>query len=334
MKYTNKYLIALIIVVFLFPGLCFPGDTANKDKKFQVELYNGLSTLNPTDLNLAMEYNRASEYYNYEGRYRAEDILLGDLFDFTFNKEGAFKKLKSGVQCGGRIKYLWNRKLAFSLEFRYVGRSQESNVAFQYNIRALRPDNNVFFESSQTVRTYSPFILSAKAYIPLLGIHYRWLGNPSYSSFVLESYIAGGPMFGSCRYKRGLVHRHDDSDGYWDERTYSYDIKGNGVGFALDCGIRVQVKLYKSIGVFLESGYSYQRAGNISGNGIYQVKLDDQNALGNTQTVTWEGKWVLVPSTFNASVKYPASEYGGSQYNDFKLDMSGFQARIGISFTF
>lgn len=331
---TNKRLITLLMVIFLFPVFCFPGDTANKNKKFQVELYGGLSTLNPTDLNLAMEYNRASEYYNYEGRYRAEDILLGDLFDFSYHQDGAFEKLKRAVQWGGRVKYLLNRKLAFSLEFRYVGRSQGSAVAFQYDIRALRPDNNVFFESSRTVRTYSPFILSAKGYVPLLGVHYRWLGNSPYLPFALETYIAGGPLFASCRYKRGLVHRHDDSDGYWDERTYLYDIKGKGVGFALDWGIRVQVKLYKYIGIFLEGGYSLQRAGNISGQGIYKVKLDDQNALGNTQTATWEGKWVLVPSSFNTSVRFPASEYSGAQYDDFILDMSGFQARMGISFTF
>jgi hypothetical protein len=285
-------------------------------------------------LNLALEYNRASEYYNYEGRYRDEDILLGDLFDFTYKKDGAFEKLKSGVQWGGRVKYLLNRKLAFSLEFRYIGRSQGSAVAFQYDIRALKPDNNVFFESSRTTRTYSPFILSAKSCVPLLGVHYRWLGNSPYSLFALETYIAGGPLFASCRYKRGLVHRHADSDGYWDERTYLYDIKGKGVGFALDCGIRVQVKLYKHIGVFLEGGYSFQKAGNISGEGIYKVKMDDQNAVGNTQTVTWEGKWVLVPSAFDASFRFPASEYSGAQYDDFVLDMSGFQARMGISFTF
>ncbi len=334
MIYTNKYIIILIMVIFLFPGLCFSGDRGNKNKKFQVELYSGLSTLNPTDLDLALEYNQAYEYYNYESRYRAEDIRLGDLFDFSYKQDGAFKKIKSGVQWGGRVKYLLNPRLALSLGFRYVSGSRRSDVVFNYDIRAVRPDNVAFFESSQTSRSYSPTILSAKGYLPLLGVHYYWVGNSQYSRIGLETYIAGGPLFASCRYKKDLVYRHDDSDGYWDERTYLYDIKGNGVGFAFDCGIRIQVKLNKYFGVFLEGGYSLQRADNISGQGIYKVKLDDQNAVGNTQTVIWEGKWVLVPSAFNTSVRFPASEYSGAQYDDFVLDMSGFQARMGISFTF
>jgi hypothetical protein len=332
---TNKYkyFLTFFVLLLLSAGICFSANTGrtDKNKKFQVELYGGISALNPADLNLRPEYAQAYEEYYYLGRYAAEDLRLGDLFNFSFSKDGELRKLKSGGQLGVRVKYLLNRSMAVSVGFRYLNGSQDSNAAFQSNLSGVDPDTLMFSQERTLTRTYSPYNLSARGFTPMVGFHYCWLSTPNLR---LESYIAGGPLFAACRFERHLVYREESVIGYWRERTYAYTIEGSGTGFALDAGVRVHVKLYKNIGIFLEGGYSLQRAGDISGKGIYKYTFDDSNAERNTQVSTWEGKWVLVPARLDSSIRYPASEYNAPELEGFSLDLSGFQARIGVSFTF
>lgn len=332
---TNKYkyFLTFFVLLLLSAGICFSDNTGrtDKNKKFQVELYGGISALNPADLNLRPRYDQAYEEYFFLGRYTAANIRLGDMFNFSFNGDGELKKLRSGRQVGVRVKYLLNRSMAVSVGLRYLNGSQDSNAAFQYNLRGVNPDTLRFSQDRTLTRTYSLYTLSARGFTPTLGFHYCWIRIPSLR---LESYIAGGPLFAACRFERHLVYREESMIGYWRERTYAYTIEGSGTGFALDTGVRVHVKLYKNIGIFLEGGYSVQRAGDISGKGISKYTLDDLNAEGNTQVSTWESKWVLVPATFDPSIRYPASEFSGPQYEDFILDLSGFQARIGLSWAF
>ena len=58
--------------------------------------------------------------------------------------------------------------------------------------------------------TYSPYSLSAKAYIPMLGIH---ISKKIKNALVIEGFLCGGPMFVECHYQ---------SD--W---SYEWRIKGN-----------------------------------------------------------------------------------------------------------
>jgi hypothetical protein len=327
----KNYIIILLIFLFLLPGIGFAG---SKDKKFRVELYGGLSALNPADLNARPGYTQAYEDFNYLDSYISDAARLGELFRFTYEMTGELKKIPNARQVGGRVTYNLSSGWGLSLGFRFLEQSRSSEVSYYYEAEGVRPDSVFLSADFERTREYGPYALSAKGYAPLLGVHYCWFGRSLGSRVSMESYLEAGPLFASCRFEERLRSRYEDSSGYWESRETFYAIEGSGVGVSIEAGIRINMKLYRAVGFFIEGGYTLQKVRDVSGQGIYERTYDDSNAEVNTTAVTWDGTWVMVPASFDTSIRYPASEYSEGQYEKFILDLSGFQARVGISWKF
>jgi hypothetical protein len=302
-------------------------------KKWHIELFGGYSTLNPADLNKRPEFDELFEDYYTEQRYGYYHSNYGDFVTYTGQVNGEFNKIKSAFPIGFRLKYQLNPDLSISVGIKYLANKQTSQVSHRYDIISVNPDGVQFYDEFTLTRENNPYSLSVKAYVPMVGVHYRLWEN---RSIHLEGYLAAGPLFAQCDHMRQRIASSVDSYEYTTTTESSFEMEGSGTGIAVDLGVQIKLRMVQSIHLLVESGYSLQVASNISGPGSVETKTWDSNSEGYTESDTWDGSWAMVESSFNrewGTVRYafPTNQYGTQGLSDFKLNLSGFQIRVGIS---
>jgi hypothetical protein len=298
-------------------------------ERFRFEFYGGFTTLNPSDLNLFVDYDNRIQEFSY-------DSLLGYLKSsgqiLSWNKVGEEdrRKIKQAFPLGGRLKYHLKDTLAVSIGLRYFSRTRESEFDFDY-IR-----NEIEGDRYTEMLSYFPYSLSVKAYVPQIGIH---MMKKIRGALVLEGYLAGGPLFVECRHLSNWSyewHRREVSNFEYlvFQNAGTHDEKGTGTGIAVDLGGRLNYPLLKSMGIFLEAGYAYQVVRNVSGPG---------NELNGPASESWDGRWAIKQEQVNAPwggfeaelpTGYWPYDSNAESARNFKLDLSGFQLRFGLSFQF
>ena len=111
--------------------------------------------------------------------------------------------------------------------------------------------------------------------------------------------------------------------------------RGSGIGLALHTGIRMDFNFSRTIGLFVEGGYAYQAVYKVSGPGKRSI---------TSQRESWEGDWAIKENVKaypwgTINLTWPSNGWKGLdgdwwRAGDFNLDLSGFQARIGIFYRF
>jgi len=297
-------------------------------KKFRIELYGGFTLLNPSDLNLFVDYDNRIQEFNYESllQYLQDNEQIRS---WIKTQKGNRRKIKNAFPFGVRLKYYFNSMIAVSVGFKYLSSKRVSEFDFQYTRNELSGEQ--YIENM----IYSPYSLSAKAYAPMLGIH---IAKKIKNALVLEAFLSGGPLFVECHYLSDWIYE------WWISGTgYNWlmftsagvlEEKGTGTGIALDLGGKVSYPLADDVEIFLEGGYSYQIAKTVSGEG--------REVLGESSE-TWDGQWGIKKEEITSpwgelEVELPTSDWPGNSSSgksrDFELDLSGFQLRLGFSFRF
>ena len=176
------------IFIILFGINMFPKE--NNLKKFQIELFGGISSMDPKNLN-----SRAFAYSEY---YR-----------MNYNENEKLKTITHMFPTGVRLKYHLSNNISFSLGFQYSGDTRESDLSL---IIGSTNENNYVK-------------LSASALSPIVGVHYRYLLS---KTLTLEFFVSAGISFGSCLYTSRIEIR-DINTGNLDWFQYS-GAEGTGTG--------------------------------------------------------------------------------------------------------
>lgn len=315
---------SIILIILLFFLILFGFSKETGKKKFQVEVFAGFSTLNPGDLNANPNTYMQALKFLYEDRYEYY-ARVGYIQSFSKNREGVFQTIKHSLPSGFRLKYFVFKSLALSLGIKYLAPGKTSDFRQQ----SVLTENN----GTQTIyiREYSPYTISAQGLIPFLGIHFE----KRLSDVIgLEFFVCGGPLFGQCKWsyesKTGQI-----TNGVTTTSTRDIVEKGSGTGVALDGGFRVNYSIGKHLGLFVEAGYAHQVVNSLQGPGhdIRDGEIIDQ----------WEGEWGMKEyynadywGLFDTMLASNSWEFDDNNLwiRKFKLDLSGFQARIGITYRF
>jgi hypothetical protein len=332
--YCRHMISGLLGILFLLVPFVLASPEGGR--RIRIELYGGFSTLNPRDLNARPEYDRLYEDYYTEMRYGAYHAAYGDYVTYSGQVNGQFNKIKQALPVGLRLKYELNPALSLSVGIKYLSSERESSVSYQYDVRIVDPDGVQFYEEFSLDREYDPYRISARAFLPMVGLHYK-LGGSRF--LTVEAFLCAGPLLGRCHFESRRYAVTLDSYGYSREVEESVEMTGRGTGLALDAGVQLRVRMAAGAFLFFEGGYAYQSCGKISGPGDSETSDRDSNAEGYTENAAWEGRWVLVEGRFNsewgqADFSYPTNQYRTVHTPDFKLDLSGFQLRLGLSFQF
>jgi len=303
-------------------------------RKFRIELYGGYSQLNLDDLNRRVEYDQRYESYYTEERYAYYHAAFGNFVTYSGRMDGEFNRINDPLPLGIRLRYDINPNLGVSIGFKYLSSEQDSRVTHSYDIQITNPDGVQFYDEFSMTVENNPYSLSVEAYVPMVGIHYK-LGE--IKAIDLEAYLAAGPVFARCDFSQQRLSTTSDAYEYAIEQSLSYKMEGKGTGLALDAGVQMNIRMFNRFHLLLEGGYALQYAWNLSGPGSAENGYHDSNSIGFTENSAWEGPWAMAQGSLNQewgdfAYSYPTNQYGTEGLSDFRLDLSGFQIRVGISF--
>lgn len=323
----NLYLSFLFLFLFLFMAVfVLPGTGAEPQKRLQLELLQGYTSINPADLNLKItalqnRFKHAfSSYYTY-----LSSIQYVTSFDQA--REGEFRSLKRAFPSGTRLKYYLDngKHLAVSLGFKYFSKAEVSEVGEKFTI--IENSGRESLDSYD----FSPFELNVSAYIPHLGIHAGW----DLSDFLrMEAFVFGGPIFTRFGFS---YTQHTDvfyaDSGIAQNNEYYLEMDGQGKALALESGVQISLDLGRHVSLLLEGGYAYQKLHYLSGSG--------KEAYGGLEE-TWEGNWMIKEYVIyrpwgDITRTWPSNYWKGEEHlkiRDFVLDLSGWQIRLGLAYSF
>ncbi len=336
--YRNKLdyhsLISIVSAVVLSFWIVFPtalqAGTETTDKtfiqeRFRIELFGGLALLNPSDLNLLVDYDNRFQDFTYDAYL--DYLRNNNLIQFwSKDTEGERKRIKNALPFGIRFRYNVLDFLALSVGFEYFQRNHSENLNFNYTRDEL---NDEYYAETLS---FSPYEISVRAYQPSVGIHiFKRLGR----LLTAEGFASGGPIFTKFKYESAWNYTWIIFGPDYAWRTYEsnglLEGDGTGTGISLEVGGRVSLAVFSKLEAFLEGGYAYRMVKNLSGAG-QEVQAEN--------TETWSGEWGIMTENFTApwgilDLQFPTNrQMPGSQVEDFSLDLSGFRMRIGFSWRF
>ncbi|MFC2157788.1 hypothetical protein ACFLT9_08130 [Acidobacteriota bacterium] len=301
-------------------GLCcllggVPLDSSGKDR-IQIELYGGISLLNPKDFNML---SKAEEEYN-ELYFIQPQLYKQGYF------VNVFPRIKSMIPAGVRLKYWMSQKLSFSLSAevfnRKVTKKLEGTMSYVQS----------YWFDNQT-KIYDPYRLGLSGIAVMGGLHYRIpVGNHTDVEFGASAGWAKANIDFSSTWAHSI---HFWAEDYWefisaDGGTLNGDGTGNGLITRLM--IRINRSLGKRLGFFVEAAGTYCRMKSIEGSG-------SEIRLGIPGESNWEGRWGIKKeeiefSSETKTIQFPTNYWGGwtgaQKERDFILDLSRVQLVIGF----
>ena len=297
--------------------------------RWKIEIFGGFSSIDPADLNLRAKFDDLHSAY-YGEDYFQHLKEQGEIHSFVKTNEGGEARLlKHSIPVGFRIRYGITSWLDLSLGITYLSGTRNSSYKNHFEVVENGGSANIYSDE------FLNYTLASKGYIPSIGIH---LGKRIAPYLRLETYLTGGPLFAECRYSMNYITRWpvsftEGALGDLDEGVL--EEKGRGVGLSLQTGVRLNFEFATKYGLLVEGGYAFQEVTDISGPGI-------RSQASNRDS--WEGEWgikqdIRVMPWGTARFLWPSNAWTTFQgtwwrARDFKLDLSGFQLRIGIFYRF
>lgn len=296
---------------------------------WRLELSGGLAAIDPADLNLRGTFDLMNRGF-YGNDYLAYLVSQGEIASFTRSSDGgALRPLQRSVPFVIRVRRRITRWLDASLGLSFLSGSRRSSLADRYDVTELDGGTSSYIDS------LDDYTLAVKGYLPMIGVH---AGGSLSPSLRLEASLAGGPLFAACRYD---LHYESTmpapgDDGPVDVRQNGgIEELGRGTAAAFVLGLKADYLLTRRTGLFVEGGYAFQSVRGIYGPGT-------RSDTGSRDT--WEGEWAMkqmvkVEPWGTGRFLWPSNAwelFGGDWWRarDFRLDLSGFQLRVGVFFRF
>lgn len=284
-------------------------------QKFQIELFGGVSYINPKDFNL---FSKAEEQYN--DVYFIEHVRsYGGYFI------NDFPEITMSIPAGIRFKYWMSDAVAFSLGLEGFTQKRSYSVEGTFSWAPSWHETHT--------KEYDPYSIGLSGYAILGGIQYRFpIGNFT----EIEIGATAGWTFAQFEFSSTWSYIIDY---FWDETWNFYNVDGgtlegdgSGDGFTAQGMLRLNRKIGQSFGFFVEADYTSCRIKTIQGTGR-------ETRLGIPVDSTWEGEWGIKKEEITvgwgeASIHVPTNYWDNwteNQYErDFILDLSGVRLVIGF----
>lgn len=297
--------------------------------RWQLEILSGYAAVNPEDLNLRAQFDEMTDTF-YSDDYFQYQKNQGEISSFTKTNEGGnVKRLKHSIPFEIRLRYSITKWLDLSLGFTHFSGSRTSSLKNSYEVVDMDGSTSIYSNE------YSDYTLAATGYIPTIGIHFGKQLTPFLS---VEAHLSGGPLFAECKYSMLFNSQWSESNTgseYENPEDGILEERGSGTGFSLQTGIKLDIFFTKRLGWFIEGSYAYQTVTSISGPGTRSVA---------SHRDAWEGEWgikqdIRQRSWGTARFLWPSNGwgiFGGTWWRtrDFELDLSGFQAKMGLILRF
>lgn len=326
--------IAAFMLLFLALGPALPA--SEQPRGWFVEGALGFSFLSPGDLNARPEGQQALTDFTYRAGYEALQRSAGGAFTYSLAQaEGSgLEGIDNGFPIALRVGRVLGPRVAAFVGLQFIGRRRTSALLQDYLVRDRRPDQ-VTPGDYRVEIAYPDYFLAASAWVPQLGVTVDLARKKKWTAGMR---LAAGPMFAALRTIETQHILRTEADGYWTESRHVYDMKGRGVGVALEALARLALPLSPRLGLDIGAGYALRRGSRFSGPGSYEYQYRDANAARDPLRYNWEGgAWRtrrLEAQRLWGNLGYTLSGNDLAGYADsetFSLDLSGAQLSIGLS---
>ncbi len=150
--------------------------------------------------------------------------------------------------------------------------------------------------------------------------------------------LAAGPMFASLRIVESQYYKKTDAGGYFTEWQQVYDMKGRGVGVAVEAAARLALEIMPRFSLYVEGGYALRSGSRFSGPGSSAYQYRDANAAQNPLQLQWEeGPWRTRRVELHGVGGDVGYTLSGNEFDRnentgrFRLDLSGWQLAVGLA---
>jgi hypothetical protein len=282
--------------------------------RFQLELYGGVSFMNPRDLNLL---SKAEEQFNqlvYIERYLGwQGYFIND-----------FPRITNAMPAGIRLKYHLSEKLAVSVEAEGFRRMKELSLSGSFSYAPSW--------SLTQAKEYAPYRLSLQGLSVMGGLHYKFIVG-RYTD--LEIGAAAGWTRATFDFRSTWAYSIDlIAEGFIHSSVDGGTLEGDGKGdgFAAKGMFRLNRALGRRFGIFVETSATYCRLKSFNGGGR-------ETRLGIPGETTWEGAWGIKREDIevswgSTSISVPTNYWEGwtaaQHERDFILDLSGIRLILGV----
>ena len=327
-----QYFLMRAVTVLLAMGLLgatvFAADASKPGQdfpRFRLELAAGNAWLNPSGLNLLAESDDQYQEFSYEAYYNYL-VQNGLLRSWNTVISSERHRIKTALLPGFRLKYYLFDFLAVSAGFQYLrgGGSQELTNTYYRN----ELSNERYVETL----TAAPYQLSMEAALASIGLHFsKKIGR----SMTAEGFLAAGILWASCRYQSSWTYTWVIQGPGYNWTPYDsaglLEMDGSGSNFFWETGVRIDIPVGGAFRAFLEGGYAHQAIDSISGGG---------RELQGQSSESWEGEWQVQKETVTTpwgtlDLRTPSNRQREDvETENFRLDLSGFRLRLGLSFAF
>jgi len=310
----------------------------NERRGITLEFWGGYTGLAPHDLNLRSDFERAYVDYFFNQKF---DFLAGWRSGYysyiqTAGSVIRFDPITGTTPVGFRAKLILNRVFSLSLGLAFLSRAVTAYYSAGYAITDMDPDNVEFNGSCRQVIDFPQWRLAVRAWTPLAAVHAR---TRLARRIQLEGYAGAGIVFARCSSTREYTLKTTDPDGFWELNRDLEEMQGSGRGVAVEVGAQAGFPLNARMGVFIEGGYAYRMASNMTGRYSYLQRHEDANSEPHETRWAWEDAiWRVNNGTYdnpwgrwNASWPTMADPAQLGNSGPFHLDLSGFQVRIGLA---
>ena len=326
---------ALFFSVLLGAGPVREGQTEERTRPLRLEIIGGLAAIQPHDLNLLADYYNAYPLFFYTRQYDYLRAQYGNLFSYAASRSGdaQLKAVRRGFPWGIRMRYSFSNALSLSLGLEHLEGNRLSSTSLRYQIED-RSGGLIQTFPREFTAGYPDFFLGFSAWIPQAGIHYA---KPLGKHWQAVGSLSAGPMLARCRSVLETDYRYEYASGYRSENHYLLEMKGTGTGWAVDLGAELRRRLSRRWSFFLATGYAWRRAARIEGAGRSQSLNLDSNAVQDLVENSWQGRWRKKDAFFQRNWGQFTETYYGNYFSDgeaadnFVLDLSGVQLKIGLS---
>ncbi|MCU0236900.1 MAG: hypothetical protein MUC72_07430 [Acidobacteria bacterium] len=327
--------VTVFTLLFLATGLALA--SGGRPRGWFVAASAAFSWLAPGDLNARAEAQQAITDFTYEAGYEAQQRQAAGTFTYALQEaEGSgLKGIRDGFPLTLRAGRVIGPRVAVFAGLQFLGRRRTSMLRQEYQVSDRRPDQVTPAGDYRVEIAYPDYFLAARAWIPQLGVTIDLAQKKNWTAGVS---LAAGPMFASLRTIEAQHYKKTDADGYWTESRYVYDMKGKGIGAAVEALARLALPLGRRLSLDLAAGYALRIGSRFSGPGSYEYRYRDSNAARDGVSYSWEdGAWRTRRLEIQrqwGELAYTLSGNdlaGFADSGEFRLDLSGWQLALGLT---
>lgn len=284
---------------------------------WRIEAVVGMTTVSPDDLNARVEYDTA--WLDY---LRSAQV--------TQQHEGALARIGDAAPFAVRVMKRMGRHWSLGGGLSFLSSRQTSSASASYRYTVIDPKAQEYRREFSQSLEVDPLVLEVRDYLPhgVLGYEMalgtRWRVGGS---------LAAGWVIADCDLTRSATAL---GGFYATDRRTELEMTGRGNGFAADALLTSRLALTARVGLLVEGGFAWHEVTRVTGSLDSTERIQDGEAaeVELERVVHAEGRWVNQAAAVQAATGTwrGSIPWIGGDGSPFKLSLSGWQIRAGVSF--